>query len=538
MLQAQSSRIRQISVQATLKLTNTPSTTEPEEIVDARKSLKTTKYITTELETIGHKLYLAQQEESRLLNKLCDTLTGVNIVSNDDKFAIFLNNMGRVYSNLDEVYQLYLINMEDQLLKPIQEFNKTDIKKCQQLKLTLKTRKAEYDLKKKDENKLVKSQSTKKVNLQKVHNAKKQASHKLDELQSIRDNFINAVNTMESDKLELLKSLQQYSDSHSAYTKIQAQNVALQTENYMYWIPPNINNSFGLDSDAEDINDNDETMSKFTDWSTSSIIVKQGWVRKRGRMNRAFKNRWFKLYTNKKLVYLTKDGHDGKLKGHINLSKIIYFSKKSPKMIDIKTKSRLWTLQFETLEDRDEWYNAFMETKDVSIATTADQWHIDRGMPPPPVYDDENIDDDTKYNNHDVVEVKQEQKQEVMEITNILVNEQVTLLVEKKFKVKIDSPRLCEDHELKHEIFSVQLTKDEIISGQYVDQKVILLAPKLYISAVNVIELQNDEFRQELVDKVFANNMLMDDIVQEMATPTVENDEGIVITSDEYLTPQ
>ena len=63
----------------------------------------------------------------------------------------------------------------------------------------------------------------------------------------------------------------------------------MQTADYMEWIPPNINNSFGLDSDTEDLNDNDETMSSFPDWTKKSVIVKSGWARKRGKIHKAFK---------------------------------------------------------------------------------------------------------------------------------------------------------------------------------------------------------------------------------------------------------
>merc|ERR1712154_126981 len=94
---------------------------EPNAIIEAKARLKSTKKVTTQIEQISKKLYLAQKAGSKQLSSFCDQLTSVHIENSDDKFAIFLNNMGRVQQNLEEVYLMYLINMKDQLLNPLNQ---------------------------------------------------------------------------------------------------------------------------------------------------------------------------------------------------------------------------------------------------------------------------------------------------------------------------------------------------------------------------------------------------------------------------------
>ena len=112
---------------------------------------------------------------------------------------------------------------------------------------------------------------------------------KLDELEFIREDFLSAMHTMEKEKILLMKLMKEYMQSYAAYAQIQSQNIMMQTSDYMEWVPPNMNNSFGLDSDTEDINDNEGTMDSFHDWVKTSVIVKSGWIRKRGKIHKAFK---------------------------------------------------------------------------------------------------------------------------------------------------------------------------------------------------------------------------------------------------------
>merc|ERR1712187_458511 len=53
---------------------------------------------------------------------------------------------------------------------------------------------------------------------------------------------------------------------------------------------------------------------------------------------------------------------------------ILSIKKSDENTIDINTKTRTWTLQFEESMDRDGWFNAFMETKGVALMQTAESF--------------------------------------------------------------------------------------------------------------------------------------------------------------------
>merc|ERR1719242_1682688 len=65
------------------------------------------------MESISKNLYYSQNQKSRIISKLCDALKQANITNSEDKFAIFLNNMGRVTQNIEDSYQIYLLDMLD-----------------------------------------------------------------------------------------------------------------------------------------------------------------------------------------------------------------------------------------------------------------------------------------------------------------------------------------------------------------------------------------------------------------------------------------
>ena len=235
------------------------------------------------------------------------------------------------------------------------------------------------------------------------------------------------------------------------------------------------------------------------------------------------KRRWFKLYTNLKLIYSTKNGPNGKLKGHINLNNIVYITKKHLNCIDIKTESRLWTLQFEDTEDRDAWYVALVETKGVSITDHAESWHIDRGMPLPPKYTYE--DEDAEDKNDENAPLIGADSAESPSVSSSEIEGTETIcdlnMEQAKFKINSKDIRLFEDDGLKKQIFYITFEENEIVDGKYVNVGVIELAPKLFVDAMDVTEIENDEFRQNLLDKTVANDIILDDIVLEMdGTPT------------------
>ena len=217
--------------------------------------------------------------------------------------------------------------------------------------------------------------------------------------------------------------------------------------------------------------------------------------------------------------------------------------KKHPNCIDIKTESRLWTLQFEDTEDRNAWYVALVETKGVSITDHAESWHIDRGMPLPPKYtygsgDDEKM-DGMMSNNNRVGEEEKNLKKKVTDAPligadsaeysaespslgslDIEGTETICDLsdVQSKLKLNMDGIRLFEDDALKKEVFYVEMKKDEVVDGRFVNEDVVELAPKLFVNAMDVTEIEeeSDQFRQNLMDKTVANDMILDDIVLEM----------------------
>eukprot|EP01084_Bolivina_argentea_P266171 451362_1 len=380
-----SSKFHHSFIRAKLKLTNTKQSLEPTEITEAKLRLKSTKNITTSLEPIVNNLYWAQHEHSRLMSELSNTLTNITINNNNDKFGIFLKNMGRVQQNLEEIDEMYLINMKDQFLDPLKEFNATQIKKCQQTKLKLKTIKGQFDLKKKSETKLLKTQSEKRISLDKVHSVQTATSKKLNELLSVRDEFVSCVNTMEKNKLHLLSSFAEYMDSFMAYSKMHSTNIELQTKS-MNVMPPKIAaNKSQLDSDTEEcfMNDFNEQQKTLNDWGKSSVVVKEGIFKKRGAVNKSFKKRWFKLFTNKKLTYFDindyGNGPNGMLKGHANLTNIVQINTKKNSLIEIQTKTRKWIFSYDNIEDRDEWYNIFQQTCVQNVTRTMKQTANDFG---------------------------------------------------------------------------------------------------------------------------------------------------------------
>eukprot|EP01083_Nonionella_stella_P230523 814743_1 len=131
---------------------------------------------------------------------------------------------------------------------------------------------------------------------------------------------------MEKNKLHLLSSFAEYMDSFMAYSKMHSTNIELQTKS-MNVMPPKIAaNKSQLDSDTEEcfMNDFNEQQKTLNDWGKSSVVVKEGIFKKRGAVNKSFKKRWFKLFTNKKLTYFDindyGNGPNGMLKGHANLT--------------------------------------------------------------------------------------------------------------------------------------------------------------------------------------------------------------------------
>merc|ERR1712176_1061392 len=106
----------------------------------------------------------------------------------------------------------------------------------------------------------------------------------------------------------------------------------------------------------------------------STTILKQGWIKKRGKINKTFKRRYFQLFTNKKLCYFDGNGANKAVKGYINLEKLNDCTKLPWNCeIRIQTDARCWILQFDSISKRDDWFNA-MQTKGITMEQTANHF--------------------------------------------------------------------------------------------------------------------------------------------------------------------
>merc|ERR1719356_1722446 len=98
--------------------------------------------------------------------------------------------------------------MNDELLQPLSAFNSQHINECQSIKVKLKTIKGEYDICAKKEDKIL--NSTKGVNLSRMHSIQTKSASKLDELSQIRTDFLESVSQMDRSKIALLSSIRSY----------------------------------------------------------------------------------------------------------------------------------------------------------------------------------------------------------------------------------------------------------------------------------------------------------------------------------------
>ena len=361
--------LRNIGAKARLKLSQTKETAEPRIIIQSKSILKATKRATLAIKNCAESLYNAQSEKHHLERLLSTQLSNIHIQNqNDDRFGIFCNNMGRVQSNMHEMYQIYLLNLKHQLIAPLHDFNLNEIAKCQQTKLKLKTMKAEHDIINAKELKIREmlderyptqqsSSSSPKHKHKGGRHHRSKTAIKLDELQSVRNEFLKSFMFMDAKKLHILQSIKNYMSSLQIYARMH----------------------------AEDIRSNSELMHDFKIlsvpserfWSKDAMILKEGWFEMQqdvNRKSRVFRKEYFKLFNGKKLIFM--DGEHGILKGCVDLNKIFDIGVKGLDLIQIKTmdqdgvNSVVYTFRFESSECRDAWLNALKQTiasKTVSI---------------------------------------------------------------------------------------------------------------------------------------------------------------------------
>ena len=85
-------------------------------------------------------------------------------------------------------------------------------------------------------------------------------------------------------------------------------------------------------------------------------IVKQGYMSKKGNwFNTAYKKRWFKLWTNKKMAYLTHPGASY-TKGYADFTAIKKMEKKGKHGFEVTTSERVWSFLCSSEADRNSWF--------------------------------------------------------------------------------------------------------------------------------------------------------------------------------------
>ncbi len=125
------------------------------------------------------------------------------------------------------------------------------------------------------------------------------------------------------------------------------------------------------DSDTEDINDNNQTILSYDRWCLSTVLLKEGWISKKGEIRR------FKLFANKQMVYFADNGSNIILKGHINLDKVTDIVKKTGNALELSTPYRFWVLEFITPQDRDIWYELINGVVITEAVNDINNYHID-----------------------------------------------------------------------------------------------------------------------------------------------------------------
>jgi len=87
-----------------------------------------------------------------------------------------------------------------------------------------------------------------------------------------------------------------------------------------------------------------------------AYVVKQGYMSKKGNwFNTAYKKRWFKLWNNKKMAYLTHPGASY-TKGYADFTKIKKMEKKGKHGMEVTTPERVWSFLCQSEQDRNDWF--------------------------------------------------------------------------------------------------------------------------------------------------------------------------------------
>lgn len=357
--------LKHIGTKARLKLSHTKETAEPQIIIQSKAILKSTKRTTLAIKHCAESLYNAQSEKHRIEQLLSNQLSNIKIQNNTDRFGIFCNNMGRVQSNMHEIYEMYLMQIQHLLINPLHDFNMNEIAKCQQNKIKLKTMKAEHDMIYTKERKIKEmldqrfpSDPSSNFNQTKGRHLRSKSAMKLDELQAVRNEFLKSFMFMDAKKLHILQSIKNYMSSFEVYASMHSDD---------------IQSNYALMHNLEILN---EPNARF--WSKHAVILKEGYFEKQevGK-KKVFRKQYFKLFVSKKLIFL--DECNGIQRGYIDLNKIFDIGIKDLNLIrietmDINSVSVVYTFRFDSSECRDSWLNVLekaISSKTVSMKQTA-----------------------------------------------------------------------------------------------------------------------------------------------------------------------
>eukprot|EP01084_Bolivina_argentea_P121814 215887_1 len=96
--------------------------------------------------------------------------------------------------------------------------------------------------------------------------------------------------------------------------------------------------------------------------SQKAVVVKQGYMSKKGSwLNTGYKKRWFKLWSNRKMAYLTHPGASY-TKGYADFTAIKRMEKKGKHGFEVHTTEREWSFLCQSEAERNSWFLTIQTT--------------------------------------------------------------------------------------------------------------------------------------------------------------------------------
>ena len=205
------------AVKTRLRLQKIDSSQKPQEIITAYDHLKGLKEFTNEFEKTAKNLYSAQEEILKFDTLLCNQIINFHIANKENKFQPFLK-MSRKYKVLNEQNKKHLENMKKHLILPLMDFNHFGaVNKCKKLKVKLKRKKGEYDML---SDELQKTKMKRVYNVPSVNKLEIKSEGKLQRLNALREEFLERIEEMETEKISLMKHIKEYANSYGEYAQM------------------------------------------------------------------------------------------------------------------------------------------------------------------------------------------------------------------------------------------------------------------------------------------------------------------------------